>query len=128
MPFIVLKCIVFVVCVLNVLSVTVANQFTVDKIGISWKNSRCFFAAFSHLKFGDERDDQNYDEAYVNAVLSFSYEIKKVWVFAFKVLVNFKIYWFQKHLFLCFGKQIYKKIFPSEFLNSKKDKVVFVSN
>jgi len=33
---------------------------------------------FFHLKFGDERDDQNYDEAHVNAVLSFCYEIKKV--------------------------------------------------
>jgi hypothetical protein len=44
------------------------------------------------------------------------------------VLVNFKIYWFEKHLFLFFGKQIYIKIFPFEFLNSKKDKVVFLSN
>jgi hypothetical protein len=37
-----------------------------------------FFAPFSHLKFGDERDDENYDEVYVNAVISFCYEIKKV--------------------------------------------------
>jgi len=75
LPFIVLKFIVFVVSVLNVLSVTVANQFTIDK---NSRKTRCFFAAFYHLKFGDERDDQNYDEAYVNAVLSFCYEIKKV--------------------------------------------------
>jgi hypothetical protein len=42
------------------------------------KKFEVFFAPFSHLKFGDERDDQNYDEVYVNAVLSFCYEIKKV--------------------------------------------------
>ena len=71
---------------------------------------------FSCLKFGDERDNQNYDEAYVNAVLSFCYEIERIFesgrvfifVFAFKVFVNFKFFW----------EKIEEKIFPCKFLNS----------